>query len=280
MTPEAEIPEVAQPLRVSVVIVTHNRAELLRRGLEALGDAHQVLVVDNGSTDGTAGLDEQFPAVRFIRLPKNFGLTKAMNIGARSADGTYILFLHDDVRVSGEAVTRLADFLEARQDVGAVCPLLLNEAGTAVRQVRALPTPADPDPGFVPASGGDEMLAQCASGAAIMMRAHFLKALRHVDERYGNYGSDAEISAQVRSANRKLVILRGVTAVHEWAASPVKKSALEGDRAQGTAAFLGKHHGFVTGMMYRLKVGLAAVFTFRFGVVMGAFSGVKIDGTS
>ena len=88
MTPEAEIPEVAQPPRVSVVIVTHNRAEMLRRGLEVLGEAHQVLVVDNASTDGTPALENEFPGVRFIRLPKNFGLTKAMNIGVRSADGT------------------------------------------------------------------------------------------------------------------------------------------------------------------------------------------------
>lgn len=262
------------------MIVTHNRAEMLRRGLAALGDTHQVLVVDNGSTDGTTALESEFPAVRFIPLPKNFGLTKALNIGVRSADGTYVLFLHDDTRISGEAVTQLADFLEQRQDAGAVCPLLVDETGAAVRQVRALPTPDAPDPPFVPASGGDEILTQCASGAAIMVRMFFLKALGNIDERYGNYGSDAELSAQVRRANRKLVILRRVTAVHAWAASPVKKSALEGDRAHGTAAFLGKHHGFMAGILYRVKAGLGAVFTFRFGVVMGAFSGVKIDGTN
>jgi hypothetical protein len=108
----------------------------------------------------------------------------------------------------------------------------------------------------------------------------FLKALRHIDERYGNYGSDAELSAQVRSANRKLVILRGVTAVHAWAESPMKKGALDGDRAHGTAAFLGKHHGLMAGMMHRLKAGLGGLITFRFGVVMGAFSGAKIDGTN
>lgn len=261
-----------------MVIVSHNRAAQLRKSLEQLGDAHQVLVVDNGSQDETAELEQAFPAVRFIKLPKNFGLTKAMNIGARAADGAMILFLHDDARISGESVQHLADFLEARTDVGAVCPLLVDDQGKALRQVRALPTPGAPDPPYAPATGGDEIVANCVSGAAIMLRTYFLKALRDVDERYGNYGSCAELSAQVRRANRKLVILSNVTAVHEWAESPAKRSALEADRAHGTGAFLSKHHGFMAGFIYRLRTGLVSLLTLRFATMNGAFSGVKIDG--
>lgn len=279
MTPEDQLLAVPQPHRVSVVIVSHNRAADLRRGLAALGDLHQVLVVDNASSDETSLLDLEFPTVRFIRLPKNFGYVKAMNLGARSADGSMILFLHDDTEITGEAVTKLADFLEERTDAGAVCPLLVDRSGKATRQVRPLPTPSRPDPEYVAASGGDEIVADCVSGAAILLRTSFLKALRNVDERYGNYGSEAELSQQVKRANRKLVILKQVTAIHEWPTSPEKASTLEGDRVQGTAAFLGKHHGMMAGMMHRLKTGLMAVLTFRFAVIGGALSGEKIDGS-
>jgi hypothetical protein len=113
-----------------------------------------------------------------------------------------------------------------------------------------------------------------------MLRTAFYKALRDVDERYGTYGSDIELCQQVRRANRKLVILRNVTAIHYWAESPVKASALEGDRAHGTAAFLGKHYGGAAGTSFRAKKGLGALLTFRFPVVAGALSGSKIDGTS
>jgi GT2 family glycosyltransferase len=125
LTPEAELTEPLNETpakRVSIVIVAHNRAEELRKSLTALGETHQVLVIDNGSTDDTPELSADFPAARFIRLPKNFGLTKALNIGVRAADGTLLLFLHDDTVISGENVTKLADFLDDRQDVGAVCP--------------------------------------------------------------------------------------------------------------------------------------------------------------
>ena len=277
MTPAAELTATlpdSQAKRVSIVIVSFNRAESLRESLTALGDTHQILVVDNGSTDGTAELEEEFSAARFIKLPKNFGLTKALNIGVRAAEGTYILFLHDDVIITAASVSKLADFLEARQDASAVCPLLTSA------QVRPLPVPSAPDPELRPASGDGEIVAECVSGAAIMFRSFFLRALRQIDERYGNYGSDIEMCMQVRRSNRKLIVLGDVPAVHKQLESPMKKGTLAGDRAVGTAVFLRKHHSFMAGMLYRIRTGLLAVVTLRFGVAAGAFGDVKIDGTS
>jgi GT2 family glycosyltransferase len=265
-----------EPGRISVVIVSYNRVDPLRRSLAALSQSppneFQVLVVDNGSRDGSASLDDEFPTVRFIRLPRNFGLTRALNIGIRAADGDYVLLLHDDVCIDGAAVAALTAFLENRPDVGAVCPLLNTP------QVRPLPTPSHADPAFQPAGGGegdDEITAECVSGAAIMVRTTFLRSLGHIDERYGNYGSDIELCAQVRSSNRKRVILRSVTATHGNAPSPMPKSALEGDRAAGTAAFIGKHYGFASGLLYRIRSSLVALVTFRFASLPGG----KIDGS-
>jgi len=277
LTPEPEIPEV-QPVRVSVVIVSLNRTEWVRSSIEALGTAHQVAVVDNGSTDGGAGLGAEFPDVRFHRLPRNFGLTKALNIGIRASDGEYILLTHDDTAISAEAVTQLADYLEQHPEVGAVCPKLTDEAGAPVKQIRALPTPAEPDPPFRPVTGDTDTTAECVSGAAIMLSGFYLRALRNIDERYGTYGSDIELCAQVKKSGKKIVVLNGVTAVHRWAKSPVSKSTLEGDRAHGTAAFLGKHHGMQSGLTKRLGAGLGALATLHFSKAAGALGGKKIDG--
>ncbi len=265
---------------MSVVIVSFNRAGELRKSLTALGDEHQVLVVDNGSSDDTPALEAEFPSSRFVRLPKNFGYTKALNIGVRAAEGTYILWLHDDAVISGAAVTKLADLLEERGDVGAVCPLLTDEGGRRAPQVRPLPTPSNTDPALQPASGEGEIVAECVSGAAILFRAYFLRALRQVDERYGNYGPEIEMSQQVKKSGKKLVILSNVTALHFAKPSPMKKGALDGDRAVGTAAFLSRNYGFLSGILYRLKMGLAGIFTLRFGLVAGALGDVKIDGAS
>lgn len=283
MTPEAEVAE-KQTKRVSVVIVSLNRVELLRRSLGLLGEAHQVIVVDNGSSDGSGVAGDDFPGVRSMRLPKNFGSTKALNVGLRTADNEYILLLHDDTLISGEAVGHLADFLETHPEVGAVCPFLTDSEGNPVPQMRALPTPAMTDPPLqIPSDAAgiteSEIKAECVPGAAIMFRSFFVRALRQIDERYGDYGAIIEICAQMRRAGKKIVILRDVTAVHEGLPSPVPESMLAGDRVAGTAVFLAKHHGFVSSLLYRIKTALGALFTFKFSVLAGALSGQKIDGT-
>ncbi len=240
-------------------------------------------MVDNGSEDDSPAVEDEFPAVRFRRLPRNFGLTKALNIGLRVAEGEYILCLHDDVRISGEAVTRLADYLEAHPEAGAACPLLTDESGAPAPQVRPLPAPAAPDKALRPVAqsepGNDEIAVECVSGAAIMFRQFVLHSLRQIDERYGNYGSDIELCAQLRRASKKIVVRRAIAAIHETEASPMPPDVLEGDRAAGIAVFLSKHYGFFDSLIYRLKTALPALFTLRFQTLAGALSGQKIDGT-
>ena len=288
MTPEPKASELAssqlanapEPKRVSIAIVSLNRAESLRRSLELLGDAHHIVVVDNGSQDGSAAVGDPYPGVRVMRLPKKFGLTKALKIGLRAAESEYLLCLLDDTLISGAAVKQLADYLETHPEVGAVCPLLMDAQGNPAPQVQALPASAEPQPALKAATGGDEITAECVSGAAIMFRGFFLRAIRQIDECYGDYGSNIEVCAQMKRAGKKIVILRNVTAVHGDKPSSMSASDLEGDRAAATAAFLSKHHGFMAGAMYRLKAGLGGLLRFQFAVAGGAFSGTKIDGTS
>ena len=225
-----------------------NRAPSLAKSLDLLGNAHQVVVIDNGSTDSTGERAT-------LRLPRNFGLTRALNIGLRAAEGEYLMVLHDDARISAEGVTKLADYLEAHPEAGIVAPLLTDESGKPAPQVSALPSPADPDPAMLPASGGEEITVPCVSGAAFMFRAFAFRSLRQIEERYGTYGSNIELCAQMARASKKVVVLRGVTAIHESAASPVPASTLQSDRIAGTIAFLGKHHGLASAIAYRLKAG-------------------------
>ena len=105
-------------------------------------------MVDNGSTDGSAQLDSEFPNLQWIRLPKNFGLTKAWNLGWRAADAEYVLFLHDDTEVEPTRVARLADALDANAEAVAVCPLLVDAEGRPAPQLGSLP----PDGEWRPAS--------------------------------------------------------------------------------------------------------------------------------
>ena len=262
-----------------MVIVSCNRVDALRAGLTALNavasnPALQIIVVDNGSRDGSASLDSEFPAVQFMRLPQNFGLTKALNIGIRAVDGNWVLFLHEDVEIKPETIELLRAELEQNSDTGAACPLLLDDSGNPALQIRDLPSPADPDPAFRPGKPGE---APAAKAAAIMVRRFLLNALRRIDERYGNYGSDVELSMQVRRANKKVVIVDGATAIHR--PDPQDRGAeFLADRQLGTAAYLGKYYGFPARLKYLIGAILRALAGFKLRQLRFLVSGQKIDG--
>jgi GT2 family glycosyltransferase len=89
------------PPRISIVVLTHNRqhslADLLD-DLDRLGDSvHEILVVDNCSSDGTPDLvQRQWPSIRYFRSERNIGVA-ARNIGLRAASGEVAITLDDDI---------------------------------------------------------------------------------------------------------------------------------------------------------------------------------------
>lgn len=275
-------------VRITALVVSHNRADLLRRCIESLErsqdrDTMEIIVVDNGSADGSPQLESEFPGTRFIKLPRNFGLTKALNIGMRAAAGEFILLLHDDTEVSPETAAGLASVLERESDAGAAIPLLVDENDRPAPQVRSLPNPSNAREPWRPADAGRPI--EYALGAAIMFRGFYLRALRQIDERYGQYGSDAELCAQVRRSGKKIALVSSARVVHHSA--PSKDGLRDADFQLGRAVFLGKRFGFLTGLKARLGAvlgALGATLTFRdigYNVSRLRFlaSGQKMDGT-
>lgn len=279
MTPQLDSERGNPPLRASAVVVSHQRAAALRRCLESLEKSEgreslQIIVVDNGSRDGSAGLDAEFPKAQFIRLPKNFGLTKAMNIGWRAADSPYVFFLHDDAEVEPQTALRLAEALDAHADAAAACPLLVDAEGRPAPQLGTLP----PGAGYRPAQpvGSDPEPVEYPRGAAVMMRVFAIKAIRQIDERYGQFGADADLAAQIGRASKRILLVPSARVLHLGAGT---KSDLErADALQGQAVFVDKYAGFVSGLGVRLLTGLRLLFTFQWGILRHALAGRKIDG--
>jgi glycosyltransferase involved in cell wall biosynthesis len=108
-------------LAVSVVIPTYNRAELvpraIRSALAALSPGDEIVVADDGSTDGTAAAVEAFgPPVRLLRLPHR-GAGPARNAGLEAARGPLVAFLDSDDEWAPDKIALQRTFLEERPDV-------------------------------------------------------------------------------------------------------------------------------------------------------------------
>jgi len=279
LTPRPNSELEKQPPRVSVVVVSHDRVDLLRRCLESIGKSEgserlQAIVVDNGSADGSAQLDDEFPNVQWIRLPKNFGLTKAWNLGWRAADAEYVFFLHDDTELEPATVLRLAEALDANPDAAAVCPLLVDTEGRPAPQLGSLP----PTGRWKPASVSDEPCAvEYPRGAALMVRVFLIKAIHRIDERYGQYGGDADLAAQIRRAGKKILLLPALHVRHQGRGE--SSGLLQADFQNSRAVFLGKYQGFAAGLEARIRAAFGALLGFRLGELKYLLAGQKIDGT-
>ncbi|HEX3647400.1 MAG TPA: glycosyltransferase family 2 protein [Pseudonocardiaceae bacterium] len=126
----------AWPVTLSVVIVSYNAVDELRKTLAAItgpaapGASHEILVTDNGSTDRAADVAEDVlgpAAVR--RLGRNTGFGYAVNRTVERSGGHYVLLLNPDARPRPGAIDALVDHLAARPTDGIVGGRSVDPAG-------------------------------------------------------------------------------------------------------------------------------------------------------
>src|SRR5919108_5552489 len=123
---------------VTVVVVTYNAAEYLERCLESVR-GHETIVVDNGSGDDSVAIARRLGAT--VVEQENRGLAAGWNEGLRRATGEYVFILNADAWAAGDAVERLAAFMDEHPDAAVVGPRLRNPDGSLQRSVRGFPTP-------------------------------------------------------------------------------------------------------------------------------------------
>lgn len=137
---------------LSVVIVSWNVQRLLRHCLNSVVGSlelptgenavtAEIIVVDNGSTDGSADMVRtEFPQVTLIANPDNRGFTVGNNQGIRASNGRYLLLLNPDAEVVADALSTLIAFMDAHPEVGLVGPQLLYPNGQVQSSRRRFPT--------------------------------------------------------------------------------------------------------------------------------------------
>ena len=116
---------------VKIVILNWNGAAHLRRFLPSVvrtaPPGVEIVVADNGSTDGSAALVErEFPSVTLLRLPENYGFAGGYNRALERLEGDYWVLLNSDVEPAEGWLEPLIAELDAQPDVAVVGPKLLS----------------------------------------------------------------------------------------------------------------------------------------------------------
>jgi GT2 family glycosyltransferase len=179
---------------ISVIVVNWNRRELLRACLASLfaqaGAAFEVIVVDNGSRDGSREMLErefsEFP-LKIIANRENLGFCAANNQGIRAAQGRYIALLNNDAEAERGWLAALRRALDSAPGVGMAASKIL---------VWEDPGSGEPDRGQYDTPGE----ALWPDGCAAMYKREMLEQIGGFDEDFFAYADDAELGLRARIA--------------------------------------------------------------------------------
>ena len=211
-----------------VVIPTWNGRALLERCLPTVVQQGRVIVVDNGSVDGTgAMLATRFPTVDVVSLPSNRGFAAAANAGIAAGDADAVVLVNNDVECDAGFVAALVDALDGDR-VGMVAGLLLvpgreriDSFGVEVdRTLSAFPRFARAP---WPADLHDRGLAMPSGGAAAYRRGA-LAAVGGFDERLFAYMEDVDVGLRLQAAGWRCIGAPKASGVHLGSATFGRRS--------------------------------------------------------
>jgi GT2 family glycosyltransferase len=201
---------------LAVLVLSYNKREHTLRCLQSVRSLdyapREVIVVDNGSTDGSADLvATEFPEVHLVRSERNLGAAGGRNLGIRWAGEHlpyhYLLFLDDDTVVDAELASELVQELRRHPDAGLVTPkafrtgsgrTLASAGGMRVRLGSA--SIIDIGAGELDAGQFDTpRRVDACVGFAVLARREALERTGGFDDRYNPYGwEEVDFSLRMR----------------------------------------------------------------------------------
>jgi N-acetylglucosaminyl-diphospho-decaprenol L-rhamnosyltransferase len=221
---------------VAVVAVSHQTVDEVLGLLATLPDDVETVVVDTGSSDGTASaVRDRHPHVRVLELA-NAGFARGANAGLRATSATVVIVCNADVRFAPGALETLGSAVVAAPDVGAVGPAVRYPDGTLQASARRRPDlrtsvghallgRVAPSNRWTRSYHGVDLAPDRArdvdwlSGCTVALRREAVEPLGGFDPGYFLYVEDVDLAARLRAAGWRLRYEPAATVVHRVGAS-------------------------------------------------------------
>jgi GT2 family glycosyltransferase len=260
---------------IDVIIVNWNSGNQLCRCIDSLvtyGLAHikTVIVVDNGSTDGSEASVEDMEDVRLIRVGRNLGYAKACNLGAAQSDAEYLLFLNPDTRIFPDSLSAPLDFMQESRSarIGIIGVRNVGDDGSTHRHCCRFPTPGSfivhglglsalwprlfPGHFMTEWCHDEDRQVDHVIGSYFLVKREVWNRLGGMDERFFVYLEDLDFSFRAHQQNWKTWYLSHAKIYHKGGGTSQQVKA---DRLfyslRSRLLYAAKHFGWA---------GLAAVF--------------------
>jgi GT2 family glycosyltransferase len=202
--------------KVSVLILSWNKKEYLKTCLPTLEKVSyknlEIIVVDNGSKDGTIEyLKKNHPKVKIVANKTNLGFAGGNNAGLKKVTGDYILLLNNDTKVTKGFIEPLVKVLDTRPDIGVVqSKIIWMEDHSRLDSIGAFLT----NTGFLYHYGylqhdkkayDKQVYVYTVKGASMLMRADMVKRTGLFDDDYFIYFEETDFCHRVWLAGYKII---------------------------------------------------------------------------
>jgi GT2 family glycosyltransferase len=220
---------------VSVIVVNYNTPELTAELIASIhrhtaGVGYEIVVVDNGSEPSRRfRADPAKPALRTIQSETNLGFGKAVNLAARSSEGTYLLFANSDCRLTSNALPVMVAYLQHNHNCAACSPRLVHKDGRVHSSIRRFPDHDNishsrgsilkTDSNYTLAADTSRKEVEAMSATFMMVRRELFNQLGGFDERFFMYVEDTDLCKRIHDAGKQVVYLGDLSVVHHWGAS-------------------------------------------------------------
>jgi GT2 family glycosyltransferase len=282
---------VGQP-DLSVVIVTHNGREM---ALQTIRSARRTveradvewLVVDCGSTDGTAeAIDAEWSDITTLRRP-NIGFAAGNNVALPRASGRYVLLLNPDIEVRWGTFDSLIEAMDRRPEVGAASVYQLAPDGSLLPSIRRFPSVGRKlgeaffaerwpvarqwqEAETRPRVYSTERSADWLVGAFLIVRSEVLARVGWLDERFFLYSEEADWCFRIRASGWDVRHIPVMAITHFGAART--RPELMAQLSHSKVLFAKKHFGRLRAFGVRAALALGHLLRL---VVVGPIAAVR-----
>jgi N-acetylglucosaminyl-diphospho-decaprenol L-rhamnosyltransferase len=260
-------------VELSFCVVNTEQRELLLRGLDAIAAERlrvpfrtEVLVLDNGSTDGSVGAAKRHPTVDAVfATRRRRGKAENDSELLRRAGGRYALLLNEDSELRPGATLALWEALEARPDAGAAGARLLRPDGTPQPSAWRFPTPWSAlltalwlHRRLVVQSRGEAVReVDWAQSAALLVRSAAAREVGYLDPAFFVYSDEVDFCKRLRGAGWRTLYVPAAECVHHeqlsTGAVPERRIV---ELSRNRDRYMRKHHSALSAALVRLLTAL------------------------
>ena len=265
---------------VRVVVVTYNPGETIGAFVTSVGTATasrevEIVMVDNGSSDGAAEAAAVAGRARLIETGENLGYGAAANLGARGSEAGWLVISNPDIEWHPGALDALLSATGRWPTAGAFGPAILEPDGSVYPSARALPGlrtgighglfarvwPGNPwTRRYRGATDGRERSAGWLSGSCVMVRREAFEAIGGFDPGYFMFFEDVDLGLRLGRAGYASVYLPTAVVTHlgghSWRAQPAR---MIGAHHASAARYLSRRYRawYLAPVRVALRAGLA-----------------------